>query len=66
MFRGKSYFLKKEQGYRRPADDLEYPKGLILCLGCGINPVNRSSSALPLTNYSSKSCSKSEDGATTP
>ena len=66
MFRGKSYFLEKEQGHRHPVDDLEYPKGLILGLGCGINLVNRSSSAPLLTNYSSKGYSKSKDKATTP
>ncbi len=53
MFRVKSYFLVKE----------EYPKGLVLDLERGNNPVKRTSSAPPLTNYNSKGYSKDGDRA---
>ena len=64
MFRAKSYFLVKEQSYRHPADNLEYPKDLVLELEYKDDLVNRAFSAPLLTNYSSKSCSKDRNRAT--
>jgi hypothetical protein len=66
VFRAKSYFLVKEQGYRRPANNLEYLKGLVLELECKDDLVDRTSSTSLLTNYGSKGCSKDRDRATTP
>ena len=45
-------------------DDLKYPKDLILELECKDDPVNKAFSAPPLTNCSSKSCSKDGNRAT--
>ena len=62
VFRAKSYFLVEEQGYRRPVDNLEYPKDLSLDLeNEGIT-----SSAPLLTKYSSKGYTKGKDRAITP
>jgi hypothetical protein len=62
VFRAKSYFLVKKQGYRRPVDNLEYLKDLSLDLeNKGIT-----SSAPLLTKYSSKGYTKGEDRAITP
>ena len=47
-------------------DNLEYPKGLVSTLEYKDNPVNKASSAPPLTNYSSKGCSKDRDRAAIP
>jgi len=58
--------LAKEQGYRYPANNLKYPKGLVLDLKYKDNLVNRTSSTLLLTDYSSKGCFKNGDRATTP
>ena len=62
VFRVKFYFLVKEQGYRRPVDDLEYLKDLSLDL----ENESITSSAPPLTKYSSKGYTKGEDRAITP
>ena len=64
IFRVKFYFLAKEQGYRYPVNDLEYPKGLVSDLEYKDNPVDRTFSAPLLTNYSSKGCFKNGNGAT--
>ena len=66
MFRAKSYFLVKEQGYRCFINDLEYPKDLVLELECKDNLVNKASSTPLLTNCGSKGCSKDGNKATTP
>ena len=66
IFGVKSYFLAKEQGYGRPVNDLEYPKGLVSDLKYKDNLVDRISSTPLLTNYSSKGCFKNGNGATTP
>ena len=66
MFRAKSYFLVKERGRGRLIDNLEYPKDLSSDLEDKDNPVGITSSAPPLTNYSSKGYSKGEARAITP
>ena len=66
IFGAKSYFLAKEQGHGRPADDLEYPEGLVSDPECEDNPVDRTSSAPPLTDHGSEGCSENGNGATTP
>ena len=66
VFKAKSYFLAKEQSHRRPTNNLEYPKGLVLNPECKDNLINRTSSTPQLTNYGSKSCSKNRDRTTTP
>ena len=66
MFRAKSYFLVKEQRYRRPVDNLEYPKDSVSNLGYKNDLAGITSDTLPLTNYSSKGYSKGEDRAITP
>ena len=64
IFKAKSYFLVKEQGYRCPINNLEYPKGLISDLEYKDNLVNRTFSTPLLTNYSSTGCFKNGNGAT--
>ena len=57
MFKVKSYFLVKKQGYRHSVDNLKYPKDLVLKLKWKDNLVNQASST-PLLTYNFKSCSK--------
>ena len=64
VFRAKSYFLAKEQGYKYPANDLKYPKGLVSNLEYKDDLVNRTSSTPLLTNHGSKGYSKNRDRAT--
>jgi len=66
VFRVKSYFLAKEQGYSCPVDNLEYPKGSVSELEYKDDPVNRASSAPLLTNCGSKGYSKDGDRAAAP
>lgn len=66
VFGAKSYFLAKEQGYGRPTDDLEYPKGSVSEPECEDDPVDKASSAPPLTDRGSEGCSEDGDGAATP
>jgi len=58
--------LVKEQGRKHPADDLEYPKDLVLDLEYKNNLASITSSTPLLTNYSSKGYSKGKAGAVTP
>ena len=51
---------------KRPVDNLEYPKDLVLDLEYKNNPTGITSSAPLLTNYSSKGYSKGKTGAITP
>ena len=66
IFGAKSYFLAKEQGYGRPVNDLEYPKGLVSDLKYKDNLINRTSSTPLLTNYGFEGCFKNRNGATMP
>ena len=66
MFRAKSYFLVKKQGYRHPVNNLKYPKDLVSKLKCKDNLVNRASSTFLLTNYSSKGYFKDGNRTTIP
>ena len=66
IFKTKFYFLAKEQGYRRPINNLKYFKGLISDPKYKDNPVDKTSSTSLLTNYGSKGCFKNGNGATTP
>jgi len=66
VFGAKFYFLAKEQSHGCPADDLEYPKDLILEPECKNNPVNKVSSTPLLTDCGSEGCSKDGNGTITP
>ena len=66
VFGVKFYFLAKEQGHGRPADDLEYPKDLVSEPECEDDLVDRASSAPPLTDRGSEGYSEDGNGATTP
>ena len=66
VFRIKSYFLAKEQGYGCPADDLEHPKDLVLGLECEDDPINIASDASLLAGHSSEGYFKGKNGAAMP
>jgi hypothetical protein len=62
VFGAKSYFLVKEQGHRRPADDLECLKDP----SSDLENEGMTSSAPPLTEHGSEGYTEGEDGAITP
>jgi hypothetical protein len=66
VFGVKSYFLAKEQGRERPADDLEYPEDSVSDLEYENDPAGMTSSAPPLTDHGSEGYSEGEAGAVTP
>ena len=66
MFRAKSYFLAKEQGYKHPADNLKYSKDLVLELKYEDNLVNKAFSTPLLTNCGFKNYFKDKNRAITP
>jgi hypothetical protein len=65
VFRVKSYFLIKEQSYRRLIDDLGYFKDLILELEYKDNLVNKAFNAPLLTNCGFKGYFKDRNGVIT-
>jgi hypothetical protein len=66
VFGAKSYFLAKERGRGRLADDLEYPEDPSSDLEDEDDPVGMTSSAHPLTEHGSEGYTKGEDAAVTP
>jgi hypothetical protein len=66
VFGAKSYFLAKEQGHRRPADDLEYPGDSVSDPEYEDNLVGMTSGAPPLTDHCSEGYSEGDGGAITP
>lgn len=66
VFGAKSYFLAKERGRGRLADDLEYPEDPSSDLEDEDDPVGITSSAHPLTEHGSEGYTEGEGGAVTP